>query len=111
MGRSLGTGVGELPAEARAVLVLLTDQPKVGPAVLGKLVHAWRRRPTRVMAAAYGGQLGVPAIFPRAAFRGFRQIEGDTGARRMLRKGGNVDSIDVPEAAFDGDTPADVSNL
>lgn len=108
---SLRTALQALPADARAALVLLTDQAKLAPSSLVQLVAAWRTHPRRPVAARYHGKVGVPAILPRKLWRGVANLSGDSGARAVLRGCDDVVLVDVPEAAFDIDTPADLQAL
>jgi molybdenum cofactor cytidylyltransferase len=111
MGRSLSAGVAALPPAAGAALVLLVDQPRIDDQALGRLIGAWRRRPGIITAARYDGRLGAPAIFPRASFRALATLEGDAGARSILRGRDEVAAVDLPEAAYDVDTQADLEAL
>jgi len=105
---SLLTGLGALPQNARGALILLTDQPGVSAASLQRLATAWRRQPSRAVAAGYSGDLGVPAILPRRLFRDMSRLEGDVGARAVLRDPGSKTLVvDMQEAAFDVDTHDD----
>lgn len=105
---SLRAGVSRVPPQARGVLVLLTDQPGVSAASLGRLTATWRRQPSRAAAASYVGGPGVPAILPRRLFRGLRGLQGDVGAKAILGEpSSNTLLIDMPEAAFDIDTNED----
>lgn len=109
MAGSLRAGLAVLPRRATAALLLLSDQPEVGEASLKRLIQAWRRRPGKAAAAAYGSVVGVPAILPRVLWKEARQLSGDAGARRLLRMEHSVaTAVDMPEAAWDIDTPEDL---
>ena len=108
---SLRTGIAAVAPFADAVLVLLVDQPLVGAADLERLVTAWRRRPFRPAAAHYHGMPGAPAVMPQRYFRQIARLEGDRGARAVLRGIGTVTAVAMPRAAFDVDTPADAAAL
>lgn len=108
---SLRRGLSAVPADARAVLFVLSDQPLVDAASLERLIAAWRRRPGHAAAARYSGRLGVPAILPRRAFAALRTLAGDEGARKVLAGDPGVTAVEMPEAAFDVDTPADLARL
>jgi nicotine blue oxidoreductase len=111
MATSLQAGIAAVPRGARAALVLLVDQPRVGAAALQRLVVAWGRRPAVPAAARYKGNSGgVPAVLPRRQWRALRALRGDAGARALLR-GDRVTFVDVPEAALDVDTPGDLLAL
>ena len=81
MGTSLAAGVARLPAHCDGVLVLLCDQPRVSEEALRTLVQPWRAQPDRIVAAAYDGVVGVPAIFPRRCFAALAALRGERGAR------------------------------
>jgi molybdenum cofactor cytidylyltransferase len=111
LATSLQTGLTCASPKARGVLVLLVDQPKIGPADLDRLIACWRLRPDRAAAAFYDNRAGAPAVIPRRWYRAVRSLEGDRGARQLLRGMGEVSLVDMPAAAFDVDTPADAALL
>jgi molybdenum cofactor cytidylyltransferase len=108
---SLKTGLGRVPRDAAGVLVLLVDQPGIEAADLGRLASRWRRRPERPAAAFYSGRPGVPAIIPRRYFGRLRRLDGDVGARHVLRDLGRLTLVAMPEGAFDIDTEGDAAAL
>ena len=108
---SLQTGLAAAPSSARAVLVTLCDQPAVNAVVLRRLVDAWRRRPNIAAAARYARGIGVPAILPSKLWRQLRVLEGDVGARAILRALSEVSAVDMPEAELDIDTAHDLEKL
>jgi CTP:molybdopterin cytidylyltransferase MocA len=108
---SLQAGLSALPAAAQAALICLSDQPNVDTAALCRLIAAWRRRPRALAAARYAGRVGVPAILPRRTWRSIAALRGDEGARALLRGQSNLTIVEIPEAAFDVDTPADAARL
>ena len=62
-------------------------------------------------AASYDGRSGVPAVLPRRRWRALRSLRGDQGARALLRGSSALTLVDMPEAALDIDTPADLAKL
>jgi molybdenum cofactor cytidylyltransferase len=111
LGRSLAAGVAALPGDAAAVLVLLADQPAVTTAHLAGLAAAWRAAPDRVVAAAFAGTVGVPAVLPRRLFATLQSLHGDQGARALLQAEPELVAVPLPEAALDVDTPDDLARL
>jgi CTP:molybdopterin cytidylyltransferase MocA len=95
----------------RAILIVLADQPNVDGGALARLLRAWRRRPGVPAAARYDGRAGVPAVLPRRVWRAARSLTGDSGARALLRGAASVTLVDMPEAALDIDTQADLARL
>ena len=108
---SLQAGLAAMPPATRAVLVMLADQPAVSAAALSRLLDAWSRRPNLTAAARYARGIGVPAIFPRAVWQQLESLEGDTGARAILRAGAEITAVDMPEAELDIDTAVDLEKL
>ena len=99
-------------AEIDAVLLLVCDQPRLTASALRQLRQLHERSGRPMTAAQYSGRLGVPAIFSRALFAELAQVAGDQGARAILaahRK--EAACLDLPEAAFDIDTVADLAAL
>jgi molybdenum cofactor cytidylyltransferase len=111
MATSLRIGLAAVPPTARGALVLLVDQPRVDAAAIARLVRAWRRRPGVPAAARYGGRVGVPAVLPRRHWSALKKLEGDQGARALLRDARSTTLVEMPEAALDIDTPADLLAL
>jgi molybdenum cofactor cytidylyltransferase len=108
---SLRVGLDALPRTARAALVTLVDQPNVDAGALRRLIAAWRARPGVPAAAHYAGRAGVPAILPRRLWQAARGLEGDAGARALLRSAPTVTLVEMPEAELDIDTAEDLARL
>ncbi len=111
LGSSLRAGLDALPRKARAALVTLVDQPDVDAAALQRSIAAWRKRPGMPAAAYYSGRAGVPAILPRRLWPAVRALEGDFGARALLRGTRELTLVAMPEAQLDVDTEEDVARL
>ncbi len=109
MGSSLRLGMeAVLAAQPERLLLLVCDQPLLGPEHLGRLLRA--PAPGGVAAAAYGGRAGVPAVFSQEHFPALAQLSGDQGARGLLRTL-PATPVPMPEAAIDIDTPEDLAAL
>jgi molybdenum cofactor cytidylyltransferase len=61
--------------------------------------------PRRVVGSGYAGKVGIPAYFPAARFAELLELEGDVGAREMLR---GAHSVTTEALDFDVDTEEDV---
>jgi CTP:molybdopterin cytidylyltransferase MocA len=86
------------------VLLLTCDQPRIPLAALEALVARWRSCPERVVASAYAGIVGVPAILPARTFPALMRLNGDRGARDVLRaEQERIETVPIPEAACDVD--------
>ncbi len=107
LSTSLRRGI-EAVEDAQAVLLLLADQPALTPQHLQRLVETWRRSGARVIACAYRGTVGPPALFDRTLFAELKALHGDVGAKPVL-EAYREEAILLPveEAALDVDTPED----
>lgn len=105
MSASWRAGVGALDAldgitEVSPIVVMLVDQPGVGPAVLQRLVA--RFRVGRVVRAMWGGVPGHPVVMSLAQARAAAELSsGDEGARAWLRTHGEL--LDPVECSDLGD--------
>ncbi|MEV5238552.1 NTP transferase domain-containing protein [Streptomyces cinnamoneus] len=116
MGSSLAAGLASLAAVAdvTAALVMLVDQPRVGPEAVARVLAA-HRAGAGLVAAAYGGERGHPVLLGRAHWDGVaRSATGDRGARAYLHQHAAVvrlvECADVA-APDDVDTPDDLALL
>lgn len=87
------------------ILFLAVDQPLVTAVDLTEMVTAWRAHPDRPVAAYYAGKPGIPAIFPRCRYPALLRLQGDAGAKSLLRDDRNPPiTVPIPGAAHDVDT-------
>jgi molybdenum cofactor cytidylyltransferase len=109
---SIRCGINSLSPGCDAVLLLLGDQVAVTASDLKRLIAAWNGQDTVLAASVYSGQLGVPAIFPRWCFTELMQLHGDQGAKAIItRHGSRLIHVPMPNAAYDLDTPDDVTAM
>jgi CTP:molybdopterin cytidylyltransferase MocA len=79
IGASLRCGLGALPEEAEAAVVVLADGPRLAPEAVDRVIGAWRETGAEVVAATYGGVRLHPVLLARAAWGGVP----DQGAREL----------------------------
>ncbi len=111
LASSITTGIAAVPADSKAVLLMLCDQPKLSSAELAQLVSVWSRHPDRVVASRYGATFGAPAIFPRAVFPMLEALRGDRGAKSLIEQLADTILVDLPGAELDIDRPEDLDRL
>jgi molybdenum cofactor cytidylyltransferase len=106
---SLRAGVDALSAAAEAVVIVLGDQPLPDPALVGRLVDAFRRSGRPIAVPRYADGRGHPVLFAAALFDELREVTGDRGAREVIaRDAARVVEVAVPgPMPLDVDTPAD----
>lgn len=95
-------------ADGARILLMLCDQPLVGSEQLRALIAT----NAGIVATAYDGTLGVPAIFaPRFADE-LLALRGDAGARAVIHAHRDeVIAVECESAAIDIDTAADYDRL
>ena len=115
MGSSLVSGLQHILATGPIpdyVAILLADQPLVRASHLLAMRQITSQLQCPILAARYSETLGVPAFFHRALFSELEALPPSAGARHLLKlHSQNVTAFDLPEAATDIDTPADLSSL
>jgi len=113
MASSIQVGLAAVaPAQPRAVLIMLTDQPLVTPELLRQLVARQRQTQAPIVAAAYGDTLGVPAVFAQSMLPELLQLQGQQGAVRLIaRHGAAVGQVAFPAGLLDVDTPEQYAAL
>jgi molybdenum cofactor cytidylyltransferase len=109
MAASLRRGLTDCPT-ADAVLVALGDQPTVGGDVVRRIVTAWTPAHTLVV-PVHGSRAAHPVLFARALFPELRALEGDVGAREVVRRHWNDALFIEADAPRDIDTEEDYRRL
>jgi molybdenum cofactor cytidylyltransferase len=109
MASSIRRGVEAIEAEVDAIILMLCDQPLIDAQILNRFAE---KSGEGLVAAEYGGTIGVPALFASEFFDELRALRGKDGAKKILLTNENrVARIVCPEAAIDIDTAADVQRL
>lgn len=105
MGASLRAGATALRPDTGAAIVLLGDMPDVTSAAIDALIAA-HGAGGLLCRAASGDIPGHPVLFDRRYFPALRGLEGDQGARALLRaEAERVVTVPTEGAAVDLDTP------
>jgi nicotine blue oxidoreductase len=105
---SVRAGLRALGPEARAVVVLLADQPLVGVTAVERLVTAFEEG-AKVAVATYGGRPRNPVLFSREVWPVLEtELSGDEGARPFLRRRPELVTSVPCDGAGD---PADVDTV
>jgi molybdenum cofactor cytidylyltransferase len=105
---SLKLGLESIDSESDAVLFLLGDQPGVTPAIINALIERFEASNARIVHARYQNGPGNPALFARSLFPDLLAIDGDEGARSVIRRHrADIDFADFLDRAI----PQDVDTL
>ena len=112
---SVRSGIAAVLPEVEAAVFILGDQPGVDPNVIDALVNAWRESRPPVVAPLYDDRMGNPVLFDRRVFPELALLEGDAGARPVVRAyqdSGELQLVPIARAAPpDVDTEADYEAL
>ena len=90
-----------------AILITLCDQPLITPESLQLLTTHFQTSPTPIVVAKYGDTIGVPALFLSTLFNELLELEGDKGARRLIKNCVDRIEVEICSAIQDIDVPED----
>lgn len=95
-------------ARAEAVIVALADMPRVTAGHVYRIFETYDG-PASVVASSDGVRPMPPALFGKERFGALMTLDGDTGARELIRGGHHV--VAGPNELIDIDTRADLDEL
>jgi molybdenum cofactor cytidylyltransferase len=94
------------------VIFMVCDQPFVSAAILQELVLAHQKTGKSIIASAYSGTLGIPALFDTTFFHQLLDLGGDTGAKKIIQQhSGHVYGVPFPMGHIDIDTAEEYDAL
>ena len=97
LASSVKAGIRAVPADCHGALILLGDMPRLTALHLDTLIDAFAAAPERVVVPVHRGRQGNPVLWPRRFFPELLQLDGDAGARRLLK----TYRAEVQEVALD----------
>ncbi len=110
MSTSVHIGLAAVRPDSEAAIFLLGDQPFVTPAVVDSLIARFADTGAPVVRPVVNGRQAHPVLISAALFPQIRRVEGDLGAREVVRKYADcleLVTIDEPRVAMDIDTHED----
>lgn len=111
---SLRAGLLEIQPQISSVMFLLGDQPMLKTATIDHMLDIFWHSAKDIGVPVCRGTRGNPTIFSRAMFCNLMTIEGDIGARHIIRANHqHVLSIELddPLCLLDIDSPHDYENI
>lgn len=113
MASSIKTGIKELAGySVDDAVIMLCDQPFVSPALINKLIRQKPISGKPIIASGYNNIVGVPALFDVTIFDKLLSLQGDEGAKQILKDlHQDVFAIDFEQGRIDIDTAADYNKL
>ena len=112
LASSLRAGINSLEPDCHGVMITLCDQVLITEDHLRRLAGLWLDNPSEIVASGYADTLGTPAVIPAEFYPQLLALEGDFGAKSVLKNNAErVTAIPIPEAEFDLDVPDDLEKL
>lgn len=103
-----GLNAAAMQASPDAAIIAVADQPAVTPALFDQLASCFEAHCAEIVASAYSGTLGTPALFAKPLFPELLSLRGTDGAKRVImRHRESVLSIPFPGGELDIDSPED----
>lgn len=94
------------------VIFMVCDQPFVSAGLLLEIINERQESNKSIVASAYGGTLGIPALFDKSLFPQLLDLQGDTGAKKIIQQHPDeVASVPFKEGEFDIDTEGEYRKL
>lgn len=112
--KSLQAGLVELQPQISSVMFLLGDQPMLKSATIDYMLDRFRHSEKDICVPIWDEKKGNPTIFGRAMYGNLRAIEGDIGAREIIRANPErvlYIEVDDPLCFLDIDSPKDYDDL
>ena len=107
---SVQKGLEEVPGEARAVLVVLGDQPRAPASVVERIISGFERRGKGIVVPVYLGRRGHPTLIDLKYKREIMKLDPAVGLRQLLlRHPDDILEVRVrtPAVLHDLDRPED----
>ena len=112
--RSLQAGLLKIRQAFSSVMFLLGDQPMLDSNTIDHMLARFRHSGKDICVPVFKGKRGNPTIFNRVLYDQLMAIEGDIGARDIIRTNPervlNIE-LDDPFCFFDIDSQKDFENL
>jgi molybdenum cofactor cytidylyltransferase len=108
---SIAAALGAVDLRCDVLVLMLGDQPRVGPTAVRTLLA--RRAMSPIAVSRYDDGIGHPFAFSRAMFGDLAELHGDKGVWKLIdSRNGDVLEVRVPgHLPHDVDTPEDYEAL
>ena len=113
MASSLRKGISALGDETDACLIGLGDTPLLNRATIASIIKAYKNYQNKIVVPFYKGKKGHPILITKDFFPELLAVQGDIGARTVLKNHWEeVLRLDVEDAGviIDLDTPESYQN-
>ena len=112
--RSLQAGLRIVHKAYYSAMFLLGDQPRLQSSTIDDLLARFWESEKNICVPVHRGMRGNPALFSRAMYCRLMAINGDFGARNVIRENSEqvlFVEVDDPMELVDIDTPGDIAKI
>ena len=101
---SIRAGLNNLPDDTSAVIIMVADQPFLRTEHLEKMISRFKAEgEKKIVALSQDGEPRNPALLPRELFPSLKGLQGDAGARDIVKKSDRVSLLEVDDASVFSD--------
>lgn len=114
MGTSISAGVNYLRSlsEYDRIIISVCDQPYLKQVNFRNLISVSNKFPDSIVISEYTKGNGPPVLFPRRYFEKLSKLEGDNGAKEIIKSAWDrVKKVNFSEGYIDIDTEEDLAQL
>lgn len=88
MGNSISCGLKHIVGieNPEGILIMLADQPLIDATYLREMLKTFEEGESKIVATAHQSGPGVPAIFDNSILPELLTLQGDIGARKIIKK-------------------------
>lgn len=98
--------------DVEKIIIAVCDQPFINADLFKKLYAKQNESGQPIVACAYGDTFGTPVLFTQKYFNDLLGLEGDEGAKKILRSHReDVATVSFPRGEIDIDTTEDYKKL
>jgi len=102
---SYRAGIATLNPDSEAIMIILGDQPGIGPEIIDRVAAEWRQGESQIAICSYQGRNGHPMIFARPLFDQLVGLHGDKAAWKLVDANPEL----VRQIQFDLPFPIDIN--
>ncbi|MBQ4833927.1 nucleotidyltransferase family protein [Pseudoalteromonas sp. MMG010] len=104
MSSSIKAALAHCAKDSAGIMFATVDQIHITTHDIQSVIDKWHKNVSQIVCAQYAQHQGIPAIFPRAYFSLLLNLQGDKGARQIIKSSSNVSTVALPNAEIDIDT-------
>jgi molybdenum cofactor cytidylyltransferase len=101
LSTSLKAGIAAMPADCEGALILLGDMPLILPETVQAIVAAAQGNPALVaIVPTYREEWGHPVLLRRTLFGEIAKLQGDQGARSLLKSRRDILTLAIDDSGI-----------